>query len=114
MMRRLYVGVDQGWTLQTRDTGGSKWLRLLVHVSLCSVLFVIAPDRDPSAGDNTSALSAHCDSAVIYLTCGASELEPVSVVTADRSSAFIKTSTLFMFCIRLASKVLIHTQINEK
>ena len=67
------------------------------------MLFVIAPDRDPSAGDNTSALSAHCDSAVIYLTCGASELEPVSVVTADRSSAFIKTSTLFMFCIRLAS-----------
>ena len=97
-----------GW-MQTRDTGGSKWLRLLVHVSLCSMLFVIAPDRDPSAGDNTSALSAHCDSAVIYLTCGASELEPVSVVTADRSSAFIKTSTLFMFYIRLASKVLIHT-----
>ena len=77
-----------------------KWLRLLVHVSLCSVLFVIAPDGDQSAGGNTSAL---CDSAVIYLTCGASELEPVSVVTADRSSAFIKTSTLFMFCIGLAS-----------
>ena len=31
-----------------KHTGGSKWLRLLVHVSLCSMLFDIAPDRDPN------------------------------------------------------------------
>ena len=91
-----------GSGLEPANTGG-KWLRLLVHVSLCSMLFVTAPDRDP--GQWTIHLHT-VTQLLIYLTCGASELELVSLVTADRSSAFIKTSTLFMFmfCIGLTAR----------
>ena len=102
-----------GWIRMDPANTGGKWLRLLVHVSLCFMLFVIALDRDPGAGDNTSA---HCDSAadLSHLrSFRARACQPGD--GRQKLSIYQDLDTVYVYVLyRTRSKALIHTQINEK
>lgn len=101
-----------GSGLEPANTGG-KWLQLLVHVSLCSMLFVIARGPGPGAVDNTSA---HCDSAadLSHLrSFRARACQPGD--SRQKLSIYQDLDTVYVYVLyRTHSKALIHTQINEK